>query len=228
MAQRHTPRSGPGEASRPPRRIRRLRVLCWRWRHLVAASALGLAAAVAVGATTPAPPPSERAVVLSSARPAGAVLRNGDLVVRTVPTDLLPDGALLEPEQLVGERLAVALPAGYPLADGVLVGPRLARGAPPGTVVVPVRLADRDVAELLGAGDRVDLLRAPSEGGPAMVVARDVLVMARPSSGTEDALGLATPGPALLLVAATPEVATLLVGVGAWDPISAVLVPDAT
>lgn len=200
---------------------------CWRWRHLVAAGALGLAAAVAVGAMTPAPPPSEEVVVLSSARPAGAVLRMGDLVVRTVPTGLLPDGALLEPEPLVGERLAVALPAGYPLADGVLVGPRLARGAPPGTVVVPVRLADRDVAELLGAGDRVDLLRAPSEGGPATIVARDVLVMARTSSDSEDALGLATPDPALLLVAATPEVATLLVGAGAWDPISAVLVPDA-
>jgi hypothetical protein len=174
----------------------------------------------------PAPEPSEKTVVLTTARPAGALLGGDDLTVRAVPSGLVPDGAVDDPEELIGARLAVALPSGFPIVDGVLVGPRLADGAPAGRVVVPVRLADADVAGLLGAGDRVDLLQAPSEGGAARVIARGALVMARTASEPVGTLGLEAAGAPLLLVAVTPDVATLLVGAGAWDPISAVLVAD--
>lgn len=211
---------------RARRFARRLRVHLWRRRHLLAAAALGLAAVLAVHEIRPAPPPTEPAVVLSAPRPAGALLGPTDLVIRPVPDGFLPSGALRDPLDALGARLAVGLPAGFPLVDGVLVGPRLASAAPPGSVVVPLRLADPDVAALLDAGDRVDILQAPPDGGAARLVARNLLVMARttPSAARTD-LVAAADAP-LLLVAATREVATLLVGAGAWDPISAVLVGD--
>lgn len=197
----------------------------WRRRHLVAALALGLATIVALDEVRPAPPPTTGVVVLARARDAGAVLGPGDLVLRAVPAGLAPDGALRDVSDAEGRRLAVALPAGYPMAEGVLVGPGLAAGAPAGTVVVPVRLADAGVARLLAAGDRVDLMQAAEEGGgPADVLARAALVLAtaeEEAGGILDVGGSAAP---LLLVAVTPGAARLVTGASEWAPLSAVLV----
>ncbi len=201
-------------------------MVLWRRRHLVVALALASVAIVVVEESRLDPPPTKHVVVLAAAMPAGSLLGAGDVATRDVPAGLAPEGALDDPATVVGSRLAVALPPGFPLASSVLIGPGLTAGAPPGTAVVPVRLADSEVAGLLHAGDRIDVIQAPADGGAPRVLARRVLVMARTSSDTPAAVDVgASLGP-LLLVATTPEVATLLAGASTWDPLSVVLVAD--
>lgn len=190
---------------------------------------MGAAALVALDILRPPPPPTVDVVVLARPAVAGSVLSASDLEVRGIPIGLAPEAAVTALGDAVGRRLAVALPAGYPLAPGVIVGPGLADGAPPGTVVVPVRLADAGVARLLAAGDRVDLVRAPPEGGgSATVVARGALVLARAEdgggSGGAGFFGTTDDAAPLLLVAAAPDAARLVAGAGSWAPLSAVLV----
>lgn len=224
------PESPPVTARRRGRRRGvRLRVALWRYRHALAAVALGLAVLVALGDLRPRPPALTTVVTLSGARAAGVTLRPADLTVTRLPADLVPAESLTDPAQATGARLAVGLPAGYPLAPTLVVGPGLADGAPPGTVVVPVRLSDPAVADLLRSGDRIDIHRAPGDGsgGAATVVARDALVLARTEVGSTGWLGTDEgPGP-LLLVAVSPPAATLLTGAGEWSPLGVVLVPRA-
>lgn len=202
-------------------------MLLWRARHLVAAAALATAALVVLDAARFDPPPSEPVAVLAAALPAGSLLGVDDVVTRRFPEGLAPTAAITSAEGAVGSRLAVALPAGYPLSSGVLVGSGLTAGAPPGTAVVPVRLADSDVASLLRAGDRIDIVQASADGSAPRVLARRVLVMSTTSSDTPGTFDVGTsPGP-LLLVATTPAIATLLAGASTWDPLSVILVAGA-
>lgn len=201
-------------------------MLAWRARHLLAGLALGCAAVVAVGEVRPAEPASAAVLTLTAALPAGTTLEAADVALRAVPVALAPDGALTDPTAAVGARLAVGLPSGYPLAPGLLAGPGLAENAPAGTVVAPVRLADAGVALLLGAGDVIDILAAPVEGtgGAANVLAQRALVLARADpepGGLLDPAGSESP---LLLVAVSPETATLLSGAIGWTHLGAVLV----
>jgi hypothetical protein len=62
-----------------------------------------------------------------------------------------------------------------------LVGGDLAAGLPPGTVAAPITLANSAAANLIHAGDYVDLLSPPSPDGAgtsALVLAFGVLVLA--------------------------------------------------
>jgi Flp pilus assembly protein CpaB len=181
---------------------------------------------VVLGELRPPPPPTTPVAVLAADRPAGAVLAGRDVVLRGVPPTVVPEGAFRNLAGLAGRRLAVAVPAGLPLTAGLLVGPGLAAGAPPGTVVVPVRLADPGVGRLLRPGDAIDVLQGPTEGpGPASVLARDALVLARIADDDGPGLLGAPAGDDALLLVAVPRAAARLVsGAGAWAPLSAVLV----
>lgn len=216
----------PGSAH--GRRRRRLRVALWRYRYLTAALALGLATVVAVEEVRPRPPALMPVVTLAAERPAGATLGRADLAVAPVPAELVPDGALADPGQAAGSRLAVGLPAGYPLSARLLLGPGLADGAPPGTVVVPVRLADPGVAAILGPGDRIDIHRAPGDGAAAAstVLARRAVVLARAEPESAGWLGAEATAAPLLLVAVPSAAATLVTGAGEWNPLGVVLVAE--
>lgn len=205
---------------------RRLRLLWWRARPVVAAGALAVAAVAALHELRPPPPPTHDVVVLADAAPAGTRLAAAAVTVRAVPRSTVPDGALTSTSEAVGQRLVAGLPAGTVLSPGLLAGPGVAARAPVGTVVVPVRLADAAVAELLGAGDVVDLLSSPVDGpGEASVLARRALVLAREAGEGSGALLAGDDGAPLLLVAVPQRAATLLSGAGTWGPLSAVLVP---
>jgi Flp pilus assembly protein CpaB len=87
----------------------------------------------------------------------------------------------------VGERLAGPVRRGEPLTSGRLVGTDLTTGLPPGTVAVPVPLADDTVGQVVHPGDRIDLLamptavggiRSPGERSRATEVADHALVLA--------------------------------------------------
>ncbi|HLV04987.1 MAG TPA: SAF domain-containing protein [Actinomycetaceae bacterium] len=213
----------------PPsrRRTARVRRALWRRRHALLAAAVVLATWVVVHELRPPPPPTTAVVVLARAVPAGTELAAADLRAVVLPDRAASPGMLRAPHEAVGERLAVGLPAGFPLAAEVLVGPGLAAGVPDGEVVVPVRLADAAVARALGPGDRVDLLSAAADAaasaGGAEVVAAGALVVARDAGGGGSGL-LGTEETAVLVYVAVPRTtAPALVGASAWAPLRVVL-----
>lgn len=208
----------------------------------MAALCCGLAASVTVAALRPAPPPSAPVVVAARDVPAGTALSAADLRSDEVPTRLLPDTVVVDPDAVVGRRTTVALRAGTLLQESLVAGGELAAGAPDGTVVAPVRL-DPGVAGLLGAGDRVDLLAVPD--WPAVeplphdaavdgTVPADDPYLARgavvvPAPDADDGGGLLGSGSsgadAVTLVAVRPEEAVRLASVAGHATVTAVLVP---
>lgn len=204
-----------------------LRLLVWRARVPLTVLALLVCCAVAAGALR-TPPEDEVPVVVARADlEAGATLAREELRTVPWPARLVPEGVAAEPADLEGRRLAVAVPAGMPLAGGVLADDARWAGAPPGSVAAPVRLADPELAGMLGAGDRLDVLVVPHEGGAATRVARDALVLAGPPRPEENA-GLLGGGTAaasgLVLLAVTPAEAGALAEHAVSGAVTAVLV----
>lgn len=200
------------------RRLPPLRVLLWRARLPVTALLLGFACAVVVGELRPAPAVASTVPVASHPLTAGHVLVASDLRLASMPSGLVPSGAPTAAEPLVGAALAVAVPAGLPIVDGLLVRDLVA--GPPGTVVAAVRLADPAVAALLATGTRIDVLAATDDGAPGRSLARAALVLA-PPVGSGHETGDDSP-PVLLAVA--PDEAAALAGAGPAALLSAVIV----
>lgn len=162
----------------------RLRVLAWRSRRPLAALCAGLAALVAVDLARPDAPPTAHVLVAARDLALGDELTEADVVLDDVPVALLP-ARLAAPEDTLGRRLAVPVPAGLPVVVELLVDE--ATTGPPGTVVVPVRFADAGVAAVLRPGMRVDVVAAAPHDGTAPVrLARGAAVLARPGDGTAD------------------------------------------
>ncbi|MCF4119857.1 SAF domain-containing protein [Antribacter sp. KLBMP9083] len=217
-------------------RLRRLRRLAWHWRYAAAALCCGLAATTTVQLLRPPPPPTVDVVVTARAVLAGAELTADDVVTRPVAESLVPEGAARSVSGVLGRVAAVGLPAGMPLLTG-LVSDGVAASVPPGTVVVPVRLADAAVGGLLRPGDRVDLLTAdPRAGEGPVYLARRALVLpvpagrsaAAPASGLLGGGEAQDPGITLVAVPAADAAAlSAVAGLGvAWGgAVTAVLVP---
>lgn len=150
----------------------------------------------------------------------GAVVRGADLRTVGLRPDAVPPSALRPGSGVVGQAVAVAVPAGLPLTRAAL---SVGRVLPAGAEAVPVRLADPGATALLRVGDRVDVLVAHGDGttvdataadgdrpdvpggADATVVAADVAVLSvpPPRTATGDQGGL-------VVVAATPGQATAL------------------
>ncbi|MGC5628309.1 SAF domain-containing protein [Georgenia sp. Z1344] len=214
-------------ATSPPSRSAgaRLRRGAWRWRHAVAAVCLAGAASVAIGELSPPPPTTTTAVALSTDLPAGHVLGRGDVGTRDLPVGDVPAGAPADVEAVVGRPLAVRLTEGTVLGEGMLAGAGVA--AAPGEVVVAVLVADDGSAHLAEPGLRVSLLAPPTDGGPAEVVAENVLVLGAVEDEEGGLLGGGDESDVTrMYVSATPDTATLLVGSSAWTPLSVVLGPS--
>ncbi|MGV8965537.1 MAG: SAF domain-containing protein [Cellulomonas sp.] len=246
---RLTLRSAP--SSSPPSRVvrrtpaHRWRLLAWRLRFPVAATLLGVAAALGVGQLRPAPAVTVPIVVAARELSPGGALTAADLRVVRLPPALVPRGAHPRPADVVGHRLVVAAPPGLPLVDALLAGDRLATAGPAGSVVAPIRLTDPAVAALLRPGDRIDVLAAAGSADGEPVVRRlaeHAIVLVNPGPGaptTSDGggggagglLGGGTLGGGtgaasdeLTLVAVTPAEATALAGASSWAGLSAVVV----
>jgi Flp pilus assembly protein CpaB len=146
-------------------RLRLPRIGTWP-RLLIAGTCLLLAAGSALGARHGAPAPRRTSAVVVAARdlPAGRTLTTRDVAVLRWPAPLRPEGARGDPSALLGRRLAGPVGAREPITRGRLVGADLAAGLPAGLVAAAVVLGDAHAADLVRAGDRVDLLetaRAP-------------------------------------------------------------------
>ncbi|MCP2316527.1 Flp pilus assembly protein CpaB [Nocardia amikacinitolerans] len=113
-------------------------------------------------------------VVAGRDLPPGKVLESGDL--KSVPREsgALPVGAVRDPSTLVGATSTGAMRAGEVFTDLRVIGPRLAEVAAGArdARIVPIRLADTAVADILRPGDRVDVIGGDEQQGPGARPAR--------------------------------------------------------
>jgi pilus assembly protein CpaB len=130
--------------------------------------------------------PAVEVLVARSPLSAGRRVKASDLAVRRVPERFAPAGAVPVPELVIGERLAVSVPAGAPVGEHLLAraaagpGPVMRRGERAAEVVA------RGSPELIGAGGRVDVI-VTRERRDAQLALEDVEVLtarAVPGEGT--------------------------------------------
>ena len=171
-------------------------------RHRAVLAAGLTAAAVATALPVLAPEPARTFAVVAATHDLvpGRPLTTADLT--TVALTALPDGALTTVGDVVGRAVAGPVRAGEALTDVRLLGSGLVRT--PGLVATPVRLADPATASLLRAGDRVDVLAAPTDGSvaEAVTVAAGLEVLSVPAADNSEG--------ALVVLAATPSAAARL------------------
>lgn len=195
----------------------RRRVL--RHRRPLAAVLAGLAVLCLVPVLTPASPPMQDVVVAAGDVPGGAVLEQGDVAVRAFPVDYVPPGSFLSVDEVVGRMTGSALTPGEVVTSTRLVSQALAAGAVSrdgSSYAVPVRLEDREVAGLLEAGVRIDIIRARRAGEQA-VVAEGVRVITVPRSAPDSAFGGTRVAGTLVLVEADRATAVRLASSGNED-----------
>lgn len=235
--------SRPSRPTRPAtRRLtasrarRRVRALVWKARFLLAAGALGLAATITVDRLQPPAPPQVSIVVADRPVLAGVPLTPEDLRITRVPPRAAPADALRDPAAALGRVLALPVSEGTVISEPVLVTPGGGPHGPAGTVVAAVRLGDPALAQILEAGMHVDLL-APAPTGDlpsgaavaAYHLARRALVLPVPSAPVPQSSGFGL-SPSeneptdLILVAVTPEEASLLANAAGWSAVTAVVV----
>lgn len=123
--------------------------------------ALGSAAGARRAPGRAADPRSLPVVVAARDLPAGHVLTPKDLRTARWPPTQRPADAHADPRRLEHRRLAGPVSAREPITSGRLLGHDLAAGLPAGLVATPVAVADPHAAELVHAGNRVDLLCTP-------------------------------------------------------------------
>ena len=218
-----------------------LRIVLWRMRPFVLPLVVVAAVAVGIRHLAPPPPQTQPVVVTAHEVPAGRPLTGADLRVVQIAPRVVPDGALSDPDELIGRSAAVPLPRGLPVVASVLEGDRFGLDPPPGTVVVPVRLADGTVPGFLRIGDLVDLvvpgsgfddlLGTDSDPDPPEpdVLARRALVVdvaqdGRPGTGSSLASLDGEATRLVVMVAVPPEDGRRLAAAGDEGSLGAVLV----
>ena len=184
----------------------------------VAAGGLVVLAGLAALRSNPAGDYAEVVVADHDLRP-GAALTPADVRLEKRLAATVPDGARTDMGAVVGATLAGPTRRGEVLTDVRLLGSRLAEAAVaskagPGARIVPLRLADSALIDLVRVGDVVDVLAAPATGSPETpetapkVVATDavvVLVSAKPK-------GRAADSDRVVLVALPARVANTVAG----------------
>jgi Flp pilus assembly protein CpaB len=149
----------------------------------VTAGALVVLAGVAALRPDPADGRADVVVFAHDLAP-GVELTTADLRIESRSKTTIPDGSQADPATLVGSTLAGPARRGEVITDVRLLSPRLAEAtAGPDARVVPLRLADAALLDLIRPGDVVDVLAADSAtpGGAVdeqpRVVATDAVVV---------------------------------------------------
>lgn len=192
---RRIPRQAP--VTKPPRVRRRLRTGgLYRWMRrfrIPLAVLLGVcAAAAALLAGEHSTAETTVAVRVTADVAAGDVLSAAVLEETEIDAAAVPGNHPLQMEDLLGETVAVALPAGALVNQTQLVGPGLLQGRPAGTVAVPVRPADTAIIGLLSPGQRVDVTAssdAPGAQEGSQRIAEAAPVLWIPQDESENWLG---------------------------------------
>lgn len=92
--------------------------------------------------------------------PPGHLLQPDDLRTVSHESGAVPAEAVNDPGTLTDAVLAGAMRPGEVFTDLRVVGPRLAAAAADDGRIVPIRLADNAVADILRGGDRIDVVAA--------------------------------------------------------------------
>ncbi|MHA6780199.1 SAF domain-containing protein [Pseudonocardia saturnea] len=181
----------------------------WRRTALVRRTAAGLLVVLALAlALAPQAAAGGTPVVVAAADlPAGSTLSPEGLAVREWPPELVPAGAVVAVADAAGRVLVGAARAGEPLTDARLTDATTVGGD---DAAVPVRLADPDVAALLVAGRRVDVVTLGERAGEPLVLASDAQVVT------------VLPGP-LVLVAMPRGLATRVAAAALSDQVAVTL-----
>lgn len=213
---------------RPKIRAARTRhELLRRYRKPLALVLLLLALAAGINMLAEGQLAQREVVVASSDLASGQIVRADQVQLLSIPLDPADNQVLTEPQAVIGQRLAVAVPAGTVLREHLLVGPNLLTG----TVAVPIRLSDPATVSLMHPGQLVDIVLTTGDGFEAKIssetIARAVPVLWVPASG-EGQLGMfnaASPrGEGIIVVAAANQYSDELSGAVSRGKVSAVLV----
>jgi Flp pilus assembly protein CpaB len=129
-----------------------------RNRRLIAALLLCTAAGVSVQQLTPAPADSIIAFAAAADLPAGRTVAPGDLSRISVPPGMVPAGSPDSEKAFEGKQLAAPLRKGQLVTDAQVLGPGLLTGSPPGSVAVPLRMADAASVQLVSPGQLVSVV----------------------------------------------------------------------
>lgn len=172
----------------------------------------GLVLFAGVAALRPDPADSRRDVIVAARDlRAGVVLAADDVRAVSRAAATVPDGAVIGLPAIVGATLAGPARNGEVLTDARVLGPRLAGlTIGPNARIVPLRLADAAVLDLIHTGDVVDVLGAPSaasEVEPRLVASNAVVVLVSAKQTNS-----ATDRDRVVLVALPAAAATALAG----------------
>ncbi|MBZ2199085.1 SAF domain-containing protein [Occultella gossypii] len=207
----------------------RWRAVLWRYRFVLATACLAWAAVLVLAELRPPAPPTTEVLVVTGTLPAGSVLTAADVEVRRV-RDPPPETVPLA--EAVGAPLAIGVTPGMPVVPTLLVGPGLAASAPADTVVVPIRLADPALAQLVRVGDLLDLYLAPVDSGGQVLeselITSEALILSRVDAAEPDASIFGATSPAgvtgVVIAAVAARDAARVSGASAVAPFRAVLI----
>lgn len=138
--------------------FRRLLRLIKRRRRFCAALLFCAAAAIAVNQLTPGNQFTEQVVTITSDLPTGNRITVEQVSLSKLPPAAVPRAALSRPEQAIGQLLTSAMRKGQILTDASLLGSGLLTGAPPGSVAVPLHIADPQSISWLRPGQLVNVV----------------------------------------------------------------------
>ncbi len=175
--------TSPATASTSLRRtLHSLRRAVLARRRPLAAVLVALAVLIGLRTTVGPGPPTVEVPVAAHDLAASERLGAGDVTLVRWPAELAPAGLT---GSVAGRVLAAPLREGEAITDLRLVGADLSQ-AHPELTVMPLRLPDPDVVDLLRVGDRVDLHAVDPETGETDQLAVDVLVLAIPPPGAAE------------------------------------------
>lgn len=143
----------------------------------------------------------------------GVTLRPDDVRLERYPAARLPEGAISDVDHLAGSTLAGPVRRGEVLTDARVLGPRLAGlTVGPDARVVPLRLSDSAVLDVIRSGDVVDVLAATDTdraAQPRVLAVGAVVVLV-----SEESTRPGAAGERVVLVALPRAAATAVAGAG--------------
>lgn len=197
------------------------RFVSWH-RRSVAAALTFLAVLAGLGALSdPAGTGTEVVTVVGDVT-GGRALTRDQLTTRSVPTDLVPRGAVVAIHLAEGRTPAGPLSAGTILTEAALVGPGLT-GLAAGHVAVPARLADAGIVQVLRVGDAIDVMATDTGTGEVRRVATRARVATIPAQTDGGPLSSGTAQDVLVLLDVTAVEAAEVTRAAATSRLSVVL-----
>jgi Flp pilus assembly protein CpaB len=138
--------------------------------------------------------------------PSGQALTENDLTLTAMPAQYVPEGAINQIDQVVGQTVSGALPKGDIVTKEALL--RATSQAAAGRLVLPIPLTQAELVDLLQPGSLIALII--SDGYGQTTVVDDVVVVGLPTPASGGLFGGGQS--AYALVEVSEATATLLAG----------------